>query len=135
MLKNSSANFIKILEKRFQNFFITSAKLIIFAVTPISVHNFLRFSIEFPWIFHVTLLPNINDNLTSVLLTGPAFCKIQFWYIVPMEGPVLHSIAFIDASRCDAKKRGWNSVDCELRFENFIPEGTFGRTYRWSSDH
>ncbi len=43
--------------------------------------------------------------------TGPITCKIQFWYIGHAEGPVLHSVAFSNASRCGAKKKkmkfGW----------------------------
>ncbi len=35
----------------------------------------------------------------------PTTCKIQFWYIGPMEGSVLHSIAFSDASRCGGQKK------------------------------
>ncbi len=60
-----STNFIKISQKRFQNFFITSEKLIIFKVTLIFIHNFPKINTEFPWSFHQTLFHNINIFKTS----------------------------------------------------------------------
>ncbi len=53
----------------------------------------------------------VNDNLTSVLLAGPAIlpalplAKFNFDKLVLPEGPVLHSVAFSDTSRCGAKKK------------------------------
>ncbi len=58
----------------------------------------------------MAFLAFINDNLISVLLEGPAvlpvlpLAKFNFDISVPLEEPVLHSIAFSDASRCGAKK-------------------------------
>ncbi len=77
----------------------------------------------------------IDDNLTSVLLAGPAShpigptpCKIRFWYIGPTEGPVLHSIVFGDASRCGAKKKDdeirlIGSWDLGVLFWKVLPAG------------
>ncbi len=76
--------------------------------------------------------PVLNDNLTSILLVGPAvlpvlpLAKFNFDILVLWKDlPVLHSIAFSDASRCGIKK---DSVDWDLRFGSLIPEGTSGRT-------
>ncbi len=51
---------------------------------------------------------HVNDNLTSVLLAGPAvlpLAKSNFDILVLPDGPILRSIAFSDASRCSAKKK------------------------------
>ncbi len=92
-----SANFIKISKKRFQNFFITSTKLIIFNVTLIFIHNFPRINTEFPWSFHKTLLPNINilnistksvKNFKNFLNISTMFSTInqqQFFSVFPIS--------------------------------------------------
>ncbi len=52
-----------------------------------------------------------NDNLTSVPLAGPVvlpflpLAKFNFDILILLEGLVLHSIAFNDASRCGVKKK------------------------------
>ncbi len=58
----------------------------------------------------------------------PTTCKIQFWYIGLTEGPVLHSIAFSDASRCGTKKKDdeiWliGSWDLGVLFQKVLPAG------------
>ncbi len=84
-------------------------------------------------IFKIRLIDYFfNDNLTSVLLAGPAVlpagpttCKIQFWYIGPTERPALHYIAFSDASRWGAKKddeiRLIGSWDLGVLFPQVLP--------------
>ncbi len=53
----------------------------------------------------------ISDNLAGVLLAGPAIllvlplAKFNFDILVLLEGPVLYSVAFSEASKCGAKKR------------------------------
>ncbi len=53
---------------------------------------------------------SIFNDVTSVLLAGPAglpilpLAKFNFDILVLQEGPVLHSVAFSDASRCGPKK-------------------------------
>ncbi len=54
---------------------------------------------------------HFNDNMISVLLAGLAVllvlppAKFNFDILVLLERHILHSIAFSDASRCDAKKK------------------------------
>ncbi len=60
--------------------------------------------------------------------SAPATCNIQFWYIGPMEGPILHFIAFSDASRYGAKKKDdeirlIGSWDVEVLFQKVLPAG------------
>ncbi len=51
----------------------------------------------------------LNDNLTCVLLAGPAVLpvlpleKFNFDILILLEGPVLHSIAFSDAHAAQKK--------------------------------
>ncbi len=60
--------------------------------------------------FNHIFLFTLNDNLTSVLLAGPAIqpvlplAKFNFDILVLPEEPVLHSIAGSDTSICGAKK-------------------------------
>ncbi len=76
----------------------------------------------------------LNDNLTSVLLAGPAvvpvlpLAKFNFDILVLSEGATLHSIAFSDASRYDAKKnddeiRLIGSWDLGVLFQKVLPAG------------
>ncbi len=81
--------------------------------------------------YFIPVLAFFNDNLTSVLLAGPAvlpLAKFNFDVLVLLKD--LYCILLLSVMPVDAaqKKRWWNSVDWELRLGSFIPEGTSGGT-------